>query len=91
MGQVIKRGGGRQKFMPEKIRKSIRKAATAGRISQAKTRDLVNDVGNSVIDLFQKKKLVKTIDLRKSILGRINRRVKSVGSAWKKSEKKKTK
>ena len=91
MTQVIKRGGGRQKFMPEKIRKSIRKAATGSRISQAKTRDLVNDVGNSVIDLFKNKKIVKTVDLRKSILGRINRRVKSVASAWKKVEKKKKK
>ena len=36
MTQVIKRGGGRQKFMPEKIRKSIRKAATGSRISQEK-------------------------------------------------------
>ena len=91
MGQVIKRGGERQKFMPEKIRKAIRKASTGARISQAKTRDLVNDVGNSVIDLFQKKKLVKAVDLRRSILGRINRRVKSVASAWKKAEKKKKK
>jgi transcriptional regulator NrdR family protein len=91
MGQVIKRGGGRQKFMPEKIRRSIRKAASGGRISQAKTRALVNDVGNSVIELFQKKKLVKVVDLRRSILGRLNRRVKSVASAWKKSEKKKKK
>lgn len=91
MVQVIKRGGRRQKFMPEKIRKSIRGAATRAKISQAKTRELVSDVGNSVIDFFKKKRLVKTVDIRKSILGRFNRRVKSVASAWKRSEKKKKK
>lgn len=91
MTQVIKRGGKRQKFMPEKIKRAIRKAAASARISQAKTRELVNDVGNSVIDLLKKKKLVKTIDIRKSILGRLSRRVKSVASSWKRAEKKKKK
>jgi len=91
MGQVIKRGGRKQKFMPSKIKNSIMKASRAARISPVKTRALVNDVGNSVIDLYKRKKLVKTVDLRKSILGRISRRVRSVASAWKKVEKKKKK
>jgi len=84
MVQIIKRGGKRQKFMPEKIKTSIKKAAVKARISPAKTRELVNDVGNSVIDLIKKRKLVKTVDIRRSILGRLNRRMKSVASAWKK-------
>jgi len=84
MVQVIKRGGKRQKFMPEKIKNSIKKAAMRVRISPTKTRDLVNDVGNSVIDLIKKKKFVKTVDIRRSILGRLNRRMKSVASAFKK-------
>ncbi|MCK4647658.1 hypothetical protein KAT24_01880 [Candidatus Pacearchaeota archaeon] len=91
MTQVIKRGGRRQKFIPAKIKNSIKNAAKAARISPAKTRELVNEVGGAVIEFAQKKKLVKTIDLRKSILGRINRRIKSVASAWKKSEKRKKK
>lgn len=91
MVQVIKRGGRRQKFIPAKIKNSIKKAAKAARVSPAKTRELVKDVGESVIDLYKRKKLVKTIDIRKSILGRLNRRAKSVASAWKKSEKRKKK
>jgi len=91
MVQVIKRGGRKQMFMPSKIKNSIMKAARAARISPAKTKDLVKDVGESVIDLYKRKKLVKTVDLRKSILGRLSRRVKSVASAWKKTEKRKKK
>jgi len=91
MVQVIKRGGRRQKFIPAKIKNSIKKAATGARISPARTRELVKDVGESVIDLYKRKKLVKSVDLRKSILGRLNRRMKSVASAWKKGEKKKKK
>jgi len=91
MTTVIKRGGRKQSFMPSKIKNSIMKASREARVSPAKTRALVNDVGNSVIDLYKRKKLVKVVDLRKSILGRISRRTKSVASAWKKSEKRKKK
>jgi len=52
---------------------------------------LVNEVGGAVIKVAQKKKLVKTIDLQKSILGRLNKKAKSVASAWKRAEKKKKK
>ncbi|GAH37897.1 unnamed protein product [marine sediment metagenome] len=91
MTQVIKKGGKKQKFIPAKIKNSIKKAAAGARISPAKTRELVKDVGESVIDLYKRKKLVKTIDLRKSILGRLNRKSKSVASAWKRYEKRKKK
>ncbi len=91
MVQVIKRGGRKQKFIPAKIKNSIKKAAAGARISPAKTRELVKDVGESVIDLYKRKKLVKSVDLRKSILGRLTRRAKSVASVWKKSEKRKKK
>ncbi|GAI93827.1 unnamed protein product [marine sediment metagenome] len=91
MTQVIKKGGKKQRFIPAKIKNSIKKAAAGARISPAKTRELVIDVGESVIDLYKRKKLVKTIDLRKSILGRLNRKSKSVASAWKRYEKRKKK
>jgi len=89
MTQVIKKSGRRQAFSPAKIKHSIKKAAEEARISSAKTRELVKDVGESVIDLYKRKKLVKTIDLRKSILGRLNRKAKSVASAWRRYEKRK--
>jgi len=89
MTQVIKRGGRKQKFVPAKIRYSIKKAAQEAKISPEKQKQLVKDVGEAVIDFAKKKKLVKAVELRKSILGRIQRRMKSVASAWRRYEKRK--
>ncbi|GAI15558.1 unnamed protein product [marine sediment metagenome] len=87
---VIKKGSrGRQAFSPSKIRRSIRMAAKRARFSPEKTRKVVKEVGEPVIDFYKKKKLVKTTDIRKSILGRLNRNAKSVASIWKRYKKKK--
>ncbi len=89
MGQVIKRSGKKQAFSAAKIRKSIGGTAKKAGFSPAKTRELVQDVGDGVIKLYKGKKLVRTSAIRKSILGRVDRRVKSVGRAWRVGEKKK--
>ena len=88
MGQVIKRGGKkRQVFNSAKIRKSIQKAAKDVKFSPTKIKELVKEVGNAVIKQYKGKRVVKSIVLRKSILGRLDRRVKSIASAWKRYEK----
>lgn len=91
MGQVIKRGGRKQAFNAAKIKKSIHGAAKKAGFSPAKQRALVKEVGDAVIDLYKKKRVVPTSVIRKSVLGRIDRRVKSVGRAWRVVEKKKRK
>lgn len=91
MTHVIKRGGkGKQAFSPSKIRNSIKGAAKEAGFSPTKIEGLVKDVGNEVIDFFGKKRVVKSVDIRRSILGRLERRTKSVASAWKKFEKRKS-
>lgn len=87
MGQVIKRGGKRQVFSAIKIRKSIQEAGKDARFSPAKIRELVKEVGDAVIKQYKGKRVVKSIVLRRSILGRLDRRVKSVASAWRRYEK----
>ena len=89
MGYVIKRGGKKQKFIPSKIRNSIKKAAKEARISDTKTKELIKEISEPAINFYKKKRFVKTTELRKSILGRISRRAKSVATAWKKHEKRK--
>jgi transcriptional regulator NrdR family protein len=89
MTTVIKRGGRRQAFVPSKIRKALKGAAREAGFSAAKQRELVEEVGEAVINFFKKKKLVKSIDIRKSILRRLSTRAKSAASAWKKFEKRK--
>ena len=92
MGQVIKRGGKKkQVFNAAKIRYSIQKASRDARISPAKTKELVKEIGDAVIKQYKGKRVVKSIVLRRSILGRLGRRVKSVASAWRKYEKRRKK
>ena len=91
MTQVIKRGGKRrQAFSPSKIRDAIRKSAKEAGFSSSKVEETVKEVGNDVIDFFGKKKVVKSVDIRRSILGRFERRAKVLASKWKQFERKKS-
>jgi transcriptional regulator NrdR family protein len=91
MTQVIKRGGKKkQAFSPSKIKDAIKGAAREAGFSPSKTQALVEEVGNGVIDFFKKKKVVKSIDIRRSILGRLDRISKKAVSKWKSFERKKS-
>ncbi len=89
MTQVIKRGGRKQAFMPSKIKKALKGAARESGFSSSKAEKLVKEVGEAVIAFFRKKRVVKTTDIRKSILNRLNTRAKSVASSWRRKERKK--
>ncbi len=92
MTQVIKRGGiKRQSFSPAKIKNAIRKASKEAGFSKTKIEEIVKKVGNSAIDFYKKKRVVKATAIRKSILGRLGRISKTIASAWKRYEKKKKK
>jgi len=86
---VIKRGGKRQAFNSAKIKKALKGAAREAGLSSSKTEKLVEEVGDSVISFFKKKRVVKSTDIRRSIIGRLNRRSKSVAVAWKRHDRKK--
>ncbi len=91
MTTVIKRGGQRkQSFSPSKIKSSIKGAVKEAGFSSKKVEETVKDVGNEVIGFFGKKRVVKSVDIRKSILGRLQRRSKAAASAWKRFERKKS-
>jgi transcriptional regulator NrdR family protein len=90
MTHVIKRGGKRkQPFNPAKIKGAIKGAAKEAGFSPTKVEELVKEVGNEVIAFFGKKKVVKAVDIRRSIIGRLERKSKKVASEWKKFEKRK--
>lgn len=90
MTQVIKRGGKRrQAFSPSKIKKALKGAAKEAGFSPSKTEKLVNEVGNGVINFARRKRVIKSIDIRKSILRRLSTRAKAVARTWKSFEKKK--
>ena len=90
MTQVIKRGGKkRETFSPSKIKNAIKKSAKEAGLSASKIEELVKEVGNGVVDFFGKKKVVKAVDIRKSVLRRLDRRAKAVSKKWKSFEKRK--
>jgi transcriptional repressor NrdR len=91
MTQVIKRGCKKKEaFSPSKIKNSVKKAAKEAGFSTSKIEDVVKEVGNGVIGFFEKKKVVKSVEIRRSILGRLDRSAKRVVKTWKKFEKRKS-
>ena len=91
MGQVIKRGGKKQAFSPKKIRDSVIGAAKEARLSPTKIKMLVDEVAGGVTDYYKNKRSVRSVVLRRSVLGRLDRRVKSAANAWRRFEKREKK
>lgn len=90
MTTVIKKGGKKKEaFNPTKIRNAVNAAAREVGLPPAKRAELVKEVADPAIAFFKTKKVVKTKDIRKSILRRLERRSKATASAWKKFNKKK--
>ncbi len=90
MTTVIKRGGKRrQAFAPSKIRKAIKGAAREAGFSSARQKKVIEEVGNDVVNFFRKKRVVKSVDIRKSILRRLSTKAKKVAATWKRFERKK--
>ncbi|MDO8628194.1 MAG: hypothetical protein Q7R56_00380 [Nanoarchaeota archaeon] len=82
MVKVIKRSGKQQVFSVVKIRKSVLAAAKDARLSAAKTKQVVEDVSMSIQKSLKGKKVIRSVDLRKKILGRLDRLARSVARAW---------
>lgn len=77
-----------QAFIPAKIKRAVERAAKEAGVAPTQIGDLIADVAEPVIELYKKKRVVKTSELRRSLLGRLERRAKKVSVAWKKYDKK---
>lgn len=89
MGKVLKKDGKKQPFVAAKIKRSVEKAAKEAKLSSAKVKKLVKEVAEPVIALYKKKRLVKAVDLRRSLLGRLDRNFKKVANAWRRYDRRK--
>ncbi len=87
MSVVIKRNGKQQEFNPNKIKSSIQKSSKDAGISASRTKEIIDDVAESVINKYKNKK-VKALYLRRIILRRLDRKSKSVANAWRRYDKK---
>ncbi len=88
MVKVIKRSGKREDFRPGKIKKSVEKAAKEAGMAPKNIRILISDVVDPLVDVVKKKRAVKAVDIRKSVLRRLDRRAKSVSGAWRRYDRK---
>jgi len=89
MVNVVKKGGKKQGFSPAKIRHSVEYAAKDAGLKASKIKELIANVAEPVITWVKTKRIVKASAIRKAILGRLDRKAKSVANAWRKFEKKK--
>ena len=88
MTKVLKRNGKRQNFLPGKVRKGVEGAAKDAELSPKRRKELLAEVAEPVIALMKKKRTIRAVDLRKSLLGRIDRRSKKAGNAWRRFDRK---
>jgi len=80
--EVIKRGGKREKFRAEKIKKSIRMACREARVSQVLAKKIVSKVSAPVLRFARKRKAVGTAVLRKKTLAGLKRVNSAAARAW---------
>lgn len=90
MAHIIKkRSGKRQVFKKDKLIKSIEKSAKDAKLSTKAMEELIENIAHPVAEWVRSKKEVHATNLRRSILGRLERRKKSVSNSWKKYDKSK--
>ncbi len=88
MVNVIKRGGKKQGFSPAKIRHSVEYAAKDAGLKAGNIKKLVAEVAEPVIAWAKTKRMVRVSAIRKAVLGRLDRKAKSVAHAWRRFKKK---
>ncbi len=87
MTKVIKKGGKEQKFVPNKIKRAINKAAMDAKMAPAERKILVRVVGGAVIKAGRKRKTIQSSMIRKLIVHKLRTKARPVASAWVKYEK----
>ena len=89
MVKIIKRDGKKQAFNSTKIKDAISLSAKEAGLSSARIKMLMEEVAEPFIALIKKKRIVKAVDIRRALLGRLDRKNKSISKAWKRFEQKK--
>lgn len=80
--QVIKRGGKREPFRAEKIKRSIRAACKEARLSPARAKKAVSKVSALALRFAKKRKAVGTAILRKKVLAGLKKAEPAAVKAW---------
>jgi transcriptional regulator NrdR family protein len=82
--EVIKRGGKKEAFKAEKIKRSIRAACRDARLPVKRIKTVVNKVSRPVLKFCRTRKTVATATLKKKILSQLAKVEPAAAKAWRK-------
>ena len=82
--EVIKKGGKRESFKPQKIRAAIKAACKDAHLSATRTKRTVGKVSHAVLKFCSKRKAVNTTTLRKKVLSQLDKVEPAAAKAWRK-------
>ncbi len=88
MVEIIKKGGAKEQFDKEKIKKSIEKAAIDAGYNLEKIKTLINEITKSIEKDAQNKEELDTAMIRVSVFNKLEKREPSIVESWKKFDEK---
>ena len=88
MVEIIKKGGAKEQFDKEKIKKSIEKAAIDAGYTLEKIETLINEITKSIEKDAQNKEELDTAMIRASVFNKLEKREPSIVESWKKFDEK---
>lgn len=86
---VIKRSGKKESFSRAKLERAIDRAAKEGRVNAERRREISKEVSESVKNALSKRRTIKTTELRRRVLDRLERRSRAIASAWRSYDRRK--
>jgi transcriptional repressor NrdR len=86
--EIIKKGGAKEQFDKEKIKKSIEKAAIDAGYSLEKIETLINEITKSIEKDAQNKEELDTAMIRASVFNKLKKKEPSIVESWKKFDEK---
>jgi len=86
---VVKRSGRRQKFSIAKLERGLTKAFKEAKVSSARARENVTEIADSVYSSIRRRRSIRAVDLRRRVLGRLDRRSRAAARAWRSYDRRK--
>ncbi len=87
MVDVIKRDRKRERFSRAKIHRAVEKAAQQARVSASRRKELAREISEGVHERLSGKRSVRSSELRRMVLSRLERREPSAATAWRRYKK----
>jgi len=82
MTTVIKRGGRKQKFSADKIKKAVMGALREAKVPKSKRAKIVREVTGPVIRSCRKRKTIKATAIRSLVVPRLRKKSKEAAAKW---------